>query len=146
MTKKDSTQVRIQMLKISLTDNNNEQTKQLLHNWSIRQLYDILGHAELASIINMNDESLTAKQIELVLEVLDDKANVHHDTIYKLCTEILALPEDQSQEINWRVSLINKMYKELPRICLKEIELQDVIWKDFFKNKWPTTRKKYLGR
>jgi hypothetical protein len=151
MNKKDQTSTRVEMIRVSFQHNNIAQTKKVIHEWSIRDLYDILGLVEVSDILGMEEGKLTHNQIELILDVLNDKANAHKDAIWTLINSIkIKAPEHltEAEEINngHTVRLVYKMFKEFPLKALNEIKKQDQEWKHFFKVEWPHLKKRYISR
>ncbi len=149
MNKRDSNGTRMEMLKMSFADNKSNETKNLLNSWSIRDLYDLQAHAEIAEVISMEEGKLKPEQLLLILEVLNDKGNKLKDLIWehvKELGEILEYEDERIDDITTLVRSIFKMRGELPNAALKEIESQCPEWKRYFKLNWPTIRKKYMGR
>ncbi len=149
MDKTSNISTRLQMLKISFECNEIDQTRDLIRNWSIRDLYDLMGHAEIANIISMDEGKLPVEQIELLLEVLNEKGNAQKEAIASLIQRLGEMLEDEEKnadEIKCHVKLINKLKNELPKIALKEIADQSSDWRRYFKYNWPALRKKYLGK
>src|SRR5665213_2278001 len=154
MKKQDNIQTRMQMLKISFQDNKKAETKALLSSWGIRDLYDILDHAELAGVIGMEEFKLKNRELEVVLEVLNVKGNEIKEMMCTIIQDLLdgtqKLVDDKDavehgRFMNERVRMLNQLHKEFPNKALKEIADQSPAWKAFFKKIWPGLKTKYLA-
>ena len=147
MNKQDNISTRVEMIRVSFLNNSPEQSKKVIAEWSIRDLYDILGHSEVSDMLGMEEGKLTSEHIGAILEVLNEKAQNHKDAIWSLVCTLNPEPREGHEEINQAhiVRLIHKLLKDFPMSALKEIRKQDEEWKEFFKSQWPELKKKYIG-